>query len=63
MRLRIAALTVTLAPSLAAPLAAEAQQVGRTPGLGYLSNSSSETPGDSPFLQGLRDLGWTDGPS
>ncbi len=48
---------------LAAPLAAEAQQAGRTPRVGYLSPLSA--PVDSPrreaFLQGLRELGYVEG--
>jgi putative tryptophan/tyrosine transport system substrate-binding protein len=46
---------------LAAPLAAEAQQAGKVPKLGYLSNSSNEEAADSAFTQALRDLGWVDG--
>jgi ABC-type uncharacterized transport system substrate-binding protein len=33
----------------------------KVPRVGYLSNSSSEAPGDSAFIQGLRDLGRVDG--
>jgi hypothetical protein len=39
----------------------DAQQREKIPKVGYLSNSSSEAPGDSAFTQGLRDLGWVDG--
>ena len=46
---------------LAAPLAVEAQQAGKVPKLGYLSNSSSEEAADRAFMQALRDLGWVDG--
>ena len=46
---------------LAAPLAAEAQQAGKVPKLGYLSNSSSEEAADRAFMHALRDLGWVDG--
>jgi hypothetical protein len=42
---------------LAMPLAAEAQQAGRIPRLGYLSNSSPESAVDNAFIQALRDLG------
>jgi len=48
---------------LAAPLAAEAQQAGRVPRIGFLSLTS---PSDRPplldaFRQGLRELGWVEG--
>ena len=48
---------------LAAPLAAEAQQVGKVPRIGFLSLTS---PSDRPplldaFRQGLRELGWVEG--
>ena len=48
---------------LAAPLAAEAQQVGKVPRIGFLSVTS---PSDRPplldaFRQGLRELGWVEG--
>jgi hypothetical protein len=51
----------TLAGSLfAAPLAAAAQQAGKVPKLGYLSNSSSEEAADTAFMEALRDLGRAD---
>jgi len=59
-----AALTVVLALGLlAAPLAAEAQQAGRVPRIGFLGSTS---PSDRPplldaFRQGLRELGWVEG--
>src|ERR1700730_5628615 len=48
---------------LAAPLAAEAPQVGKVPRIGFLSVTS---PSDRPplldaFRQGLRELGWVEG--
>src|SRR5438552_4352151 len=48
---------------LTAPLAAEAQQAGRVPRIGFLSLTS---PSDRPplldaFRQGLRELGWVEG--
>ena len=48
---------------LAAPLAADAQQAGKVPRIGYLEVTS---PSDRPslldaFRQGLRELGWVEG--
>ena len=48
---------------LAAPLAAEAQQAGKVPRIGFLSVTS---PSDRPplldaFRQRLRELGWVEG--
>jgi putative ABC transport system substrate-binding protein len=48
---------------LAAPLAAEAQQAGKVPRIGFLRGTS---PSDRPplldaFRQGLRELGWVEG--
>ena len=48
---------------LAAPLAADAQQTGKVPRIGFLSLTS---PSDRPLLldafrQGLRELGWVEG--
>ena len=43
------------------PIGVDAQQREKIPRVGYLSNSSSEAPGDSAFMQGLRDLGRVDG--
>ena len=47
----------------AAPLAAEAQQAGKMPRLGYLSlfSASNPYPPSEAFWQGMRDLGWVDG--
>jgi putative ABC transport system substrate-binding protein len=47
---------------LAAPLAAEGQQAGKVPRIGFVTTSSPETPrsADS-FRQGLRDLGYSEG--
>src|SRR5512143_158343 len=47
---------------LAAPLAAEAQQAGKIPRIGYLANRLAANPDQQEaFLQGLRDLGYVDG--
>ena len=48
---------------LAAPLAAEAQQAGKVPRIGYLGNSSPdlERDLDQAFRQGLRELGYVEG--
>jgi putative ABC transport system substrate-binding protein len=46
---------------LAAPLAAEAQQAGRVPLVGYLSPASARSPGYVIFRQSLRELGYIDG--
>ena len=46
---------------LAAPLAAEAQQVAKVPKVGYLTHGSSEGAADSALMRALRDLGWVDG--
>jgi putative tryptophan/tyrosine transport system substrate-binding protein len=42
---------------LAAPLAAEAQQAGKVPSVGYVTSSGRTVNVDS-FDQGLRDLGY-----
>jgi ABC-type uncharacterized transport system substrate-binding protein len=56
---------VTLTFSLlAAPLAAKAQSLAKVPRIGWLASGSppSETNRQqSPFLQGLRELGWVEG--
>ena len=41
---------------LAAPLAAEGQQAGKVPRVGYVTSSARSVNGDT-FDQGLRDLG------
>jgi putative ABC transport system substrate-binding protein len=48
---------------LAAPLAAEGQQAANSPRLGFLSSSSSERdkPRLTAFLNGLRELGYSEG--
>jgi putative ABC transport system substrate-binding protein len=47
---------------LAAPLAAEAQQAGKVPRIGYLSPNLAASPHlQEAFLQGLRDLGYVEG--
>jgi putative ABC transport system substrate-binding protein len=51
---------------LAAPLAAEAQPVGRAPArIGFISNADPQlaAPFIEAFRQGLRDLGWIEGQS
>jgi len=56
-------LLISLAGTLAAPLAAEAQQAGKVPRL-CLFTFDPGTPQSSrfdPFFQGLRDLGYVDG--
>lgn len=53
---------VTLAfASLAAPLAAEAQQPAKVARIGYLESGDPGTPLVEAFRQGLRDLGWVEG--
>ena len=47
---------------LAAPLAAEAQPVGKSARIGYLANNLTANPHlREAFLQGLRDLGYVEG--
>ena len=64
MMIRGVALVAVLAVSLlAAPLAADAQQAGKVPRIGFLSVTS---PSDRPplldaFRQRLRELGWVEG--
>jgi putative tryptophan/tyrosine transport system substrate-binding protein len=64
MMIRGGALVAVLAASLlAAPLAADAQQAGKVPRIGFLSVTS---PSDRPplldaFRQRLRELGWVEG--
>jgi len=60
MRLRAVALTLALA-FFAAPLGVEAQQAGKVPKMGYLSNSGGHSVPDNAFLEGLRDLGYVEG--
>src|SRR5574341_530533 len=57
------AVLILLPALLAAPLAADAQQAGKVPRIGFLSVTS---PSDSPprldaFRQRLRELGWVEG--
>jgi len=60
---RRAFLAGTGAVLLAAPLAAEAQQAGKVPRIGFLgTRSPSDTsPHLDAFRQGLRELGWVEG--
>src|SRR6202162_2802443 len=48
---------------LAAPLAAEAQQAGKVPRIGFLGTRtlSNSSPYLDAFRQGLRELGWVEG--
>ena len=46
---------------LAAPLATRAQQAGRTPRLGYLTERPGLTEFEESFLKGLSELGYVDG--
>src|SRR6202162_1503155 len=48
---------------LAAPLAAEAQQAGKVPRIGFLGTRtlSDTSPFLDAFRQGLRELGWVEG--
>ncbi len=53
---------VTVGGLLAAPLAAQAQQAGKVPRIGYLANNLAANPHlREAFLQGLRDLGYVEG--
>jgi putative ABC transport system substrate-binding protein len=54
-------LRTSLAGGLAWPVAAGAQQAGRTVRLGYLSPRSGPTHLDEAFRQTLRELGWAEG--
>ena len=57
----IVILTLSL---LAAPLAAKAQSLAKVPRIGWLSSGSplsEEQRQQSPFFQGLRELGWVEG--
>jgi putative ABC transport system substrate-binding protein len=56
----ISAVTVSL---LAAPLAAQAQQVGKVYRVGFLGNSTAALEANlvGPFREGLRDLGYVEG--
>jgi len=48
---------------LAAPLAAEAQQVGKSPRIAFISATASrDSPRPRGFQQGLRDLGYQPSP-
>ena len=48
---------------LAAPLAAEAQQAGKVPRIGFLGNGTAALEANlvGPFREGLRDLGYVEG--
>src|SRR5262245_5973027 len=56
-------LAVVLALSVLAPLAADAQEAGKIPRIGFLAapSRSDRTPMRDPFVQGLRELGWVEG--
>jgi len=57
------ALITLLGCAAAWPLAARAQQPGKTPTIGYLgaSSASNSHPSVGAFLQRLHELGWTEG--
>jgi len=61
--MRMIGLAVVLAVSLAAPLAADAQQAGKAPRIGFLSltSRSDRPPLLDAFRQRLRELGWLEG--
>ena len=55
-------LLTSLAGALAAPLAAEAQQLGKVPRVGVLANGAAKrSPAVDAFRQGLRDFGHVEG--
>ena len=60
---RRAFLCGSIATAFAAPLAAEAQQAGKTARIGYLEFGSAApgTPFVEAFRRGLRELGWIEG--
>jgi putative tryptophan/tyrosine transport system substrate-binding protein len=43
------------------PLSARAQQAGRTPRPGYLTDRPGASESDEAFLKGLRELGYVEG--
>jgi hypothetical protein len=48
--------------ALSWPIAADAQQIGKMPRIGILNNGSAALYSrTNPFLQGLRELGYTEG--
>lgn len=62
MMLRTLAFIVTLALGiLPAPFAAEAQQAGKIPRIGFLGAQSPEGPWPYAFREGLRELGYVEG--
>jgi putative ABC transport system substrate-binding protein len=65
MRLHVIKCVVMLAlPLLVVSLAAEAQPAGKVDRIGYLSlQGEGPSPDTTAFLQGLRDLGYVDGPN
>jgi putative ABC transport system substrate-binding protein len=56
-------ITLVGGATMAWPLAAQAQQPGKLPTIGYFGASAalSESPWTTAFMQGLRDLGWVEG--
>jgi hypothetical protein len=54
-------LLTSLAGALAAPLAAEAQQLGKVYRIGFLKYSDCSDPGSTILRQGLRELGYVEG--
>jgi putative ABC transport system substrate-binding protein len=53
--------TALLAGLLSSPLAADAQQPGKVPRIGYLMERAGPGAFDEAFLRGLRELGYVDG--
>ena len=49
--------------ALAAPLAGSAEDSGRMPGIGYLTEQLDPSAFDEAFVQGLRTLGYVEGTS
>ena len=62
-RISLHAVFIVALAILEAPLAADAQQPGKVPRIGYLGNSSPALERDhvAAFRQGLHDLGYTEG--
>jgi putative ABC transport system substrate-binding protein len=60
---RVLSLVILIVVALAAPLAVEAQPVGKIPRMGFLGPSANSTGGHlvRAFQQGLRDLGYREG--
>jgi putative ABC transport system substrate-binding protein len=61
MASRLVLMVILTLALLAAPLAVEAQQAGKVPRIGYLTQRSGAGPREEAFRQGLRDLGYVPG--